>query len=109
MRKTIKRNPLFFAFFFPALMDGLATFLGQSTGYWDSPRIVIEASPAYYFLLISPWLFLLGFVMWFVFWYWLFNKLKEPFSLLLMLLFIASVAAYCLGIYLDNRSEKITS
>ena len=85
----IKDNPLFFAFFFPALVDMVITILGQEAEYWSSSRIVNEASPAYYFLLVSPWLFLLGSVVWFVFWYWLFKKLKEPFNLFLMFLFIA--------------------
>jgi len=85
----IKNNSLFFAFFFPALMDGTATFLGQGSEYWNTVRVINEASPAYYFLLASPWLFLLGSVAWFIFWYWLFKKLREPFNLFLMFLFIA--------------------
>jgi len=85
----IKNNPLFFAFFFPALLDGVATLLGQGSQYWGGLRTVNEASLAYYFLLVSPWLFLLGSVVWFVFWYWLFEKLKEPINLFFMFLFIA--------------------
>jgi hypothetical protein len=87
--KVIKKNPLFFAFFFPALTDGVTTFLGQGSEYWSVSRVVNEASPAYYFLLASPWLFLFGSIVWFVFWYWLFKRLKEPLSLFLMFLFIA--------------------
>lgn len=87
--KIIKRNPLFFAFFFPALMDGVLTLIGQGSQYWGSSRTVSEASPAYYFLLASPWLFLFGSAVWFVFWYWLFNRLKDPFNLWLMFIFIA--------------------
>jgi len=85
----IKNNPLFFAFFFPALMDTVITILGQDAEYWSSSRIVNEASPVYYLLLVSPWLFLLGSVVWFVFWYWLFKKLKDSFKIFLMFLFIA--------------------
>ena len=89
MKTIIKNNPIFFAFFFPALMDGITTLLGQGAEYWSSSRTVIEASPAYFFLLTSPWLFLLGSIIWFVFWYWLFKRLKEPLNLFLMFLFIA--------------------
>ena len=89
IKNVLIKNPLFFAFFFPALIDGVATLLGQGSQYWGSSRVVNEASPAYYFLLASPWLFLLGSIVWFVFWYWLFERLKEPLNLLLMFLFIA--------------------
>lgn len=88
IKQVVSQNPLFYAFFFPAFIDGFLTLLGQGTGYWKS-EVVNEASPAYYFLLASPWLFLLGSVMWFVFWYWLFKRLKEPLNLFLMFLFIA--------------------
>lgn len=87
--QIIKKNPLFYAFFFPALIDGVVTLVGQDYQYWSSKRIVNEASPAYYFLLTSPWLFLLGSVVWFVFWYWFTKRLKEPFNLFFMFLFIA--------------------
>lgn len=89
IQKAINKNPLFFAFFFPALMDGTTTLLGQGSEYWSASRTVNEASPAYYFLLASPWLFLFGSVVWFAFWYLLFKRLKEPFNLFLMFLFIA--------------------
>lgn len=88
MRQLISKNPLFFAFIFPALTDGIITLLGQDKSYWTM-RAVNEASPAYYFLLVSPWLFLLGGFIWFIFWYWLFKRLKEPLNLLIMFLFIA--------------------
>lgn len=87
--QIIKKNPLFYAFFFPALIDGVVTLVGQDYQYWSSNRIVNEASPAYYFLLASPWLFLLGSIMWFMFWYWFMKRLKEPFNLFFMFLFIA--------------------
>lgn len=89
IKNVFIKNPLFFAFFLPALIDGVATLLGQGSQYWGNSRVVNEASPAYYFLLVSPWLFLLGSIVWFVFWYWLFNRLKEPLNLFLMFLFIA--------------------
>lgn len=91
MRKIISKNPLFFAFLFPAVMDGVVTLLGQDSSYW-SGNVVNEASPAYYVLLVSPWLFVLGSFVWFLFWYWLFRKLKEPVNLFLMFLFIAGHA-----------------
>jgi hypothetical protein len=88
MKEIIKKNPLFFAFLLPALVDGTVTLLGQNPEYWSN-KVVNEASPAYYFLLTSPWLFLVGSLVWFVFWYWLFKKLKEPYNLFFMFLFIA--------------------
>src|SRR3990167_4877314 len=88
MKKFVIKNPLFFAFFFPALFDGTVTLLGQDTSYWTN-RAVNEASPVYYFLLASPWLFIAGSIVWFLFWYWIFTKLKEPLNLFLMFLFIA--------------------
>lgn len=88
MKEIVKRNPLFFAFLLPAVTDGTVTILGQDTSYWTG-RVVNEASPAYYFLLASPWLFALGSIFWFVSWYWIFKRLKEPLNLFLMFLFIA--------------------
>ena len=85
----IKNNPLFFAFFFPVLMDGIVTVIGQGKDYWTNFSVASDASPAYYFLLASPWLFILGSILWFVLWYWLFKRLKEPLNLFLMFLFIA--------------------
>ena len=88
MKKYLYKNPLFFAFFFPALIDGIITLLGQDISYWTN-KIVNEGSPAYYFLLVSPWLFILGGIVWFILWYQFFKRLKEPFNLFLMFLFIA--------------------
>lgn len=85
--ELVKKNPLFFAFFFPAIVDGILTLLGQDESYLSGGK-VNEASPAYYFLLLSPWLFVFGAILWFVFWYWIFKKLKEPINLFLMFLFI---------------------
>lgn len=88
MEKFVSRNPLFFAFLLPALTDGVVTLMGQEQSYW-ADKIVNEASPAYYALVISPWLFAIGSIFWFAFWYWIFNKLKEPLNLFLMFLFMA--------------------
>jgi len=85
----VRRNPLFFAFLFPALTDGVITLLGQSPQYWSNQRMVNEASPAYYFLLTSPWIFILGSLIWFLVLYRVFRKLKEPINLILMFLFIS--------------------
>lgn len=84
----IKHNPLFFAFLLPAITDGAVTILGQDSQYWTN-RVVNEGSPAYYFLVASPWLFVLGSVVWFVGLYWLFKRLREPINLFLMFIFIA--------------------
>ena len=89
IKQTINKNPLFFAFFFPALVDGIVTVLGQGSAYLTTPSVASDASPAYYFLIASPWLFLLGSITWFVFWYWLYKRLKEPVNLFLTFFFIA--------------------
>lgn len=81
METLIKKNPLFFAWFFPALVDGIVTLLGQNGS-------INEASPAYYFLLASPWIFVAGAVIWFIGWYLIFKRLKEPMNLFLMFLFV---------------------
>ena len=65
------------------------TILGQSHEYWQSNRVVNEASPAYYFLAASPWLFVIGSIVWFIIWYWLFKKIPDKIKLFLTLLFIA--------------------
>jgi len=87
--KLLSKNPLFFVFFPVALIDGSITLLSQSQAYWSGGS-VNEASPAYYFLLASPWLYLLGALVWFVFWYWAFTKLKEPVNLWLALFFLVA-------------------
>lgn len=106
MKNLVSKNPLYFAFVFPALIDGIVTLLGQSPEYW-SGRVVNEASPTYYFLLTSPWLFLFGSVIWFLFWYWLFGRLKEPLNLFFMFLFIAGhswgSSSWIWKIMKDNR------
>lgn len=89
LQQLLKKNPLFFAFFLPAIVDGTVTILGQSPKYWQPNRVVNEASPAYYFLAASPWLFIIGSIFWFVIWYWLFKKLPEMIRLFLAILFIA--------------------
>ena len=81
MEKTISKNPLFFAWFLPALTDGTVTLFGQNKNYRSNYVLVNEASPAYYFLAASPWLFILGSMLWFAFWYWLFLRLKKPINL----------------------------
>ena len=86
--KLLAKNPLFFAFLLPAAVDAIVTVVGQDPQYL-SERMVNEASPAYYALLISPWLFLFGSLIWFIFWYWAMEKLKEPFNFFFVFLFIA--------------------
>lgn len=89
MRKIISRNPLFFAWLLPALTDGVVTLVGQEKSYWLNHQLVNEASPAYYVLVASPWLFILGSIVWFGWWYWLFLRLKPPVNFWLMFLFIS--------------------
>lgn len=92
VKKLIAKNPLYFAFFFPALFDGAFTLIGQGKSYWLNTTVASDASPAYYFLVASPWFFLIGSVLWFIFWYWIFKKLSESFKLFLMILFIVGHA-----------------
>lgn len=84
--KLLEKNPLFFAFFFPAVADGILTLLGQDFSYWAG-EAANEASPAYYVLNASPWLFAAGSVLWLSFWYWIFKRLKEPLALFLAIFF----------------------
>lgn len=84
----INKNPLFFAFLFPAVVDGVVTLLGQGPEYWSGKGGVNEASPAYYFLLVSPWAFVLGSIIWFTFWYWVVKHIKEPLNFLVMFIFL---------------------
>lgn len=84
---VIRKNPLFFAFFFPAIIDGILTLVGQDPSYWKGGN-ANEASPVYYVLQISPWFFVLGSAAWLAFWYWAIRKLKEPLNLIMTLLFI---------------------
>jgi len=83
----IGKNPLFFAFFFPMAIDGVLTLIGQDPSYWSGGK-TNEASPAYFILQISPWLFVLGSAAWITFWYWAVRKLKEPLNLIMTLLFV---------------------
>lgn len=93
MIEFVSQNPLFFAFFFPAVMDGIITLLGQHKEYWKkSGRAVNEASPAYYVLRISPWLFVFGSIVWFICWYYVFTILSEPLKIFITLLFIVGHA-----------------
>lgn len=89
LRKIINHNPLFFAFFLLALTDGVLTLIGQGVDYWDHLRTVNEASPAYYFLKISPWLYIFAAIAWLFLWYFLIKKLKRPFDIFFVFLFIA--------------------
>ncbi len=86
-RILVKDNPLFFAFAFPAITDAVVTLVGQKPEYWNT-KIVNEASPAFFALQISPWLFVSGSGLWFIFWYHLFKRLREPGNLFLAILFI---------------------
>ena len=89
MKTLVEKNPFFFAFFFPALIDGIVTFLGQGKEYWSVTRTVNEASPAFYFLKSSPLLFIFGSIIWFVSWYLFFDKFKhEQIKLWLALIFL---------------------
>lgn len=92
MSELFKRNPLFFSFLSPSLTDGIITLLGQDRTFWQDYRTVNEASPAYFFLIVHPGLYIIGAVVWFIFLFWLMKKLKHPLNLMLALAFIAGHA-----------------
>ena len=93
MTPLFKKNPLFFSFLFPAVLDGVVTLLGQDRSYWEiSYRFANEASPAYYILAKHPALFALGGAIWFIVLYLLFLKLKSPWNLMLAVAFVAGHA-----------------
>lgn len=88
MKKIISKNPLFFMFFIPATIDTIVTLLGQDPAYWTNYKIINEASPVYFFLLASPFVYITGSVVWYIFWYWAFKRLKEPLNLGITILFL---------------------
>lgn len=87
--KIIKSNPLFWAFFIPGAIDGTLTLLGQSPEYWQNYKLVNEGSPAYIVLATHPALFVLGGIIWFIGWYYIYKRLKEPWNIILTVAFIA--------------------
>lgn len=92
MNKIIRDNPLFWAFFVPAAIDGTLTLIGQSPDYWQNYKLVNEGSPAFIILAIHPGLFITGGILWFVFWYLVYKRLKEPWNIMLTIGFIAGHA-----------------
>ena len=76
-------NPLYFSFLLPMAMDGILTLTGQGRNYWNNFSSANEASPAYFFLVISPRLYIFGAIVWFVGLYFLFKRLKRPWDLML--------------------------
>ncbi len=92
MNTLFNKNPLFLAFLFPALVDGIVTLLGQDAQYWQNYRTVNEASPAYFFLITHPMLYIFGGVLWFSLLYLLVRRLHEPWNLVLTVTLIAGHA-----------------
>lgn len=89
MKQIVKKNPLYFAFFFPMLMDGILTLAGQDANYWQNFKLANEASLAYFAMATHPALFILGTPLWLVFMYWLIKKVKHPYNLMLSSTLIA--------------------
>lgn len=87
IKKISSQNPLFFAFLFPAFLDMSLTFIGQHS---SQAQMINEASPAYYFLLVSPYFFLFGSVLWLIIWYFIFLKVNNSLKLFLSIFFIIS-------------------
>lgn len=83
---------LYWAFFVPAFIDGIFTLLGQSPAYWSNYKLVNEGSPAWIILATHPALFVLGSAVWFIGWYFIYRKLKEPFNLMITIAFVVGHA-----------------
>jgi hypothetical protein len=77
------KNPLFFVFAIPIVVDVVGTVLGQPPEYWTSGyKVFNEAVPIYPLLQIHPLLFIIFcLVVWLSFTYWITKKLKEPFNI----------------------------
>jgi len=82
-------NPLYFSFFIPMVMDGITTLLGQEKSYWKDYKTVNEASPAYFVLIIHPFLFLAGGILWAIIMYLLIKSLNYPINIILGCLLIS--------------------
>ncbi len=85
--KLLSKNPLFFAFLFSGFIDMSLTLFGQN---FSQTKTINEASPAYYFLRLSPYLFLFGSVIWFILQYFVFLKIRNSLKLFLSILFISA-------------------
>lgn len=105
LQKTIKSNSLFLAMLVPAIFDMSFTLLGQDAKYWSNYKFVNEASPAWYILSIHPGMFILGSIIWFAIWYWIYKRLKSPINIMLTVGFIAG---HCYGaIGWINRAARL--
>ena len=85
MPTFIRKNPLFFVFIFPIVLDTTLTLIGQDASYWRNFKTANEMAPVYFILAYSPIVFIIGSFFWYVFLYWLVKKLKEPLNLILAL------------------------
>jgi hypothetical protein len=84
MNNYFSKNPLFFVFVIPIIVDVVGTVLGQPPEYWSSGgEIFSEAVPLIYLLLkLNPLLFIVTcLLLWLPTTYWLVNKLKAPLNL----------------------------
>ena len=70
------------------VLDGVLTLVGQSESYWSNFRLANEASPAYFFMAVSPGLYVIGALVWFVGLWFLFKKLGQPCNLMLAMTFL---------------------
>ncbi|OGM14266.1 hypothetical protein A2V80_00670 [Candidatus Woesebacteria bacterium RBG_16_39_8b] len=85
MPTFIRKNPLFFVFIFPIVLDTTLTLIGQDASYWRNFKTANEMAPVYFILAYSPILFIVGSLLWYIFLYWLVKKLREPLNLILAL------------------------
>ena len=111
----MKNKYLYWAFFIPAAIDGIVTLLGQDAIYWSNYKLVNEGSPAWIILSTHPSLFILGAIIWFVGWYFIYKKLKEPLNMMITIVFVVGhtwgssswIARFLANAGLYNNSNRI--
>lgn len=85
---SIVKNPLFYVFVVPMLADAILTLWGQPATYWVQNNMANEASPVFLLLKVSPYLVIIGNIVWFRLVYLLIRALKEPLNLFLTFAFL---------------------
>jgi hypothetical protein len=80
MKYLLNKNPLFYIFVIPVIVDVVGTVLGQPPEYWSSNyKVFNEALPIYPLLQIHPLLFIIFCLgLWLPATYLLVKKLKYP-------------------------------
>ena len=85
IRSLITHNPLFFSFFLPLAADTTLTLVGQDASYWNDFSTANEAAPIRFLLTTHPAVFVGASLLWYVFLYWLVQKVRKPVNLMVAL------------------------